>query len=413
MTARDETRREIARRVTYWMARRGMTRQIFADRLGKSVSWVDKIHTGDRQLDRLSVLEQIADVLGISLATLIDRRTAARAADCADEVEIAALREALQRYDGLLGRIHEQPPDLPRLRRDVDYGWTSFQASNYQVSTRLLPDLLVTLQHAYRTLNDHDREQAAELLVQAYWLAAGIAMKFGQPELSWVAADRGMTLAEWSGDPALIGGTARRVVHAMLGAPEPAGARHAINLVRTVADRLEPGLGNATPAYRSNYGMLLLKGSIAAGQIGDAVLARDLNAEAGVVAGLLGGDRNDHWSAFGPTNVGVHRVSALADLHEGGRVVEFARGLAPDQLATLPRERRANHTVDVARGYAQAGKRDDAVRLVLDADTLAREEVRCRPLARSLVAQLAGSYPRGRRPSTAFSTLAREMGIAV
>lgn len=53
--------------VLYWMGRRGMTRQIFADRMGKSLSWVDKIRTGDRQLDRLSVLQQIARVLDIPL----------------------------------------------------------------------------------------------------------------------------------------------------------------------------------------------------------------------------------------------------------------------------------------------------------------------------------------------------------
>jgi hypothetical protein len=49
-------RQEIAARVEYWIARRGMTRKVFGDRLGKSLSWVDKIKRGDRQLDRLSVL---------------------------------------------------------------------------------------------------------------------------------------------------------------------------------------------------------------------------------------------------------------------------------------------------------------------------------------------------------------------
>jgi hypothetical protein len=51
-------RRRAAEAVMYWMRRRGLTRQVFADRLGKSLSWVDKIRAGDRQLDRLSVLRQ-------------------------------------------------------------------------------------------------------------------------------------------------------------------------------------------------------------------------------------------------------------------------------------------------------------------------------------------------------------------
>ena len=48
-------RQETAAVVLYWVQRRGLTRQIFADRMGKSLSWVDKIRAGDRQLDRLSV----------------------------------------------------------------------------------------------------------------------------------------------------------------------------------------------------------------------------------------------------------------------------------------------------------------------------------------------------------------------
>jgi len=73
MTDPDHTQRqETAAVVLYWMQRRGMTRQIFADRMGKSLSWVDKIRAGDRQLDRLSVLRQIASVLDIPLVVLLD-----------------------------------------------------------------------------------------------------------------------------------------------------------------------------------------------------------------------------------------------------------------------------------------------------------------------------------------------------
>ncbi|QXJ20284.1 helix-turn-helix transcriptional regulator [Actinomadura graeca] len=409
----DVRRHEIAKRLEYWMARRGLTRQVFADRIGKSVSWVDKVKRGDRQLDRLSVLEKIADILAVPLAALIDPDEARRSQHCADEVEIAQLRDALQRYDGLISDGPGTIATMPALRRSVAYGWTAFQASHYQVATRVLPQLLVDLQRAVRTREGDDRDQAAELLTYGYWLAAGVALKFGRTDLGWVAADRGMVLAESTGDLTLIGGTARRVVHAMAESPDETSRRNAVALVRTVADRLEPGMGTATPAHLSALGMLLLNGSIAAGHQGDARLARDFNSEAATVAGLLGGDRNEHWSAFGPTNVGVHRVAALADLQEGGRVVEYARTLTPQQLATLPRERRANHTIDVARGYAQWGKREEAVSHVLQADALAREEVRCRPATRALIRELVRSYPRGSKPSAAFSVLARDVGVAV
>jgi hypothetical protein len=163
----------------------------------------------------------------------------------------------------------------------------------------------------------------------------------------------------------------------------------------------------------SAYGALFLKGSIAAARIQSASLSREFNDEAGNAARLLGGDRNEQYSAFGPTNVMVHRVSALADMHEGGRVVEAARRISREQLVSLPRERRANHLLDVARGLNQWGKRDDAVTLLVQADQLAREEVRCRPLTHQLVLELVRSYPRGTRPVAPLARIAREAGIPV
>jgi transcriptional regulator with XRE-family HTH domain len=395
------------------MRRRGLTRRIFADRMGRSVSWVDKVKSGDRQLDRLSVLDQIASVLGVPLHSLIELDEARRSELCADEVEISELRAALQRYDGLCGDPGSGERDLVRLRRDVDYGWLSFQASNYQIVTRLLPDVLVSLQQAYRALDGDPQRVAAELLVQTYWLAAEVSFKFGRMELGWIAADRGITVAEWTADLTLIGATTRRLVHAMMSGSETDGHRRAIALVRTATARLEPGIGSASPAYLSAYGMLFLKGSIAAARLGDAGLSRDLNAEAATAARLLGGDRNEHWSAFGPTNVGVHRVSALAELHEGGRVVEHAERLSDEQLSCLPRERRANHLLDVARGFGQWGRRDEAITLVLYADSLAQEEVRGRPLTQTLITELVRSQPRGTAPSVPLARLAREIGIHV
>ncbi|MGH3814793.1 MAG: helix-turn-helix domain-containing protein [Pseudonocardiaceae bacterium] len=85
-------RRQTADVVLYWMQRRGMMRQLFADRMGKSLSCVDKIRAGDRQLDRLSVLRQIASVLGVPLATLIDPEEAERRSACPDDREIDAVR---------------------------------------------------------------------------------------------------------------------------------------------------------------------------------------------------------------------------------------------------------------------------------------------------------------------------------
>lgn len=97
MTANGDT----AEVVLYWIQRRGMTRQVFADRMGKSLSWVDKIRAGDRQLDRLSVLRQIARLLDVPLSALIGPEDAERRQVCPDDREIDAVRQALRRYDAI------------------------------------------------------------------------------------------------------------------------------------------------------------------------------------------------------------------------------------------------------------------------------------------------------------------------
>ena len=115
-------RQETAAVVLYWVQRRGMTYHNFADRMGKSLSWVDKIRAGDRQLDRLSVLRQISRVLDIPLAVLIDPEEAERRRTCPDDREIRDIRQALRRYDAITNVFRPggdvlPEPNLAKLER--------------------------------------------------------------------------------------------------------------------------------------------------------------------------------------------------------------------------------------------------------------------------------------------------------
>jgi len=44
----DDQARAIGGRVRYWRQRRNLDRQRFADMVGRSTSWVDKIENGER-----------------------------------------------------------------------------------------------------------------------------------------------------------------------------------------------------------------------------------------------------------------------------------------------------------------------------------------------------------------------------
>jgi hypothetical protein len=72
-------------------------------------------------------------------------------------------------------------------------------------------------------------------------------------------------------------------------------------------------------------------------------------------------------------------------------------------------ERRAHHLLDVSRGLAQVGNVSLASELLVDADRLAPSEIRCRPIAHELVADLL-RRSRGSAPP-AIAGLAEAMGV--
>src|SRR2546429_9602737 len=91
----------IGRRVAYWRGRRRMSQQVFADRLGKSKSWVDKVERGVRRLDKFSVLHEIADVLQLEVSLLMGRDPPRKAdsSNCVDQIAGEGIRVALERDD--------------------------------------------------------------------------------------------------------------------------------------------------------------------------------------------------------------------------------------------------------------------------------------------------------------------------
>jgi transcriptional regulator with XRE-family HTH domain len=108
-------------------------------------------------------------------------------------------------------------------------------------------------------------------------------------------------------------------------------------------------------------------------------------------------------------NVGVHRVSALVRLGDGGLAVEAAGALAPGHLAVLPRERRATHMVTLGLACSQAGYRDRALWALLEAEQVAAEEVHCREQARDLIRDLLRRERT--RPPLELSRLAERAGV--
>ncbi|MET8045469.1 helix-turn-helix transcriptional regulator [Micromonospora sp. NPDC005215] len=399
----------IGRRVARWRVRRSMTQQMLADRLRRSKSWVDKMERGVRPLDRYSVIQELAHVLRVDPEVLLGqpRSTPAGTPDGVDDI-----RAALARYD-----IAQAPPQTDELSRQVGHAWLTYQHAHYGQLVRLLPGLLDAVQGT----------RSAELLVHAYRITSSLLVKLGEADLGWLAADRAMAAA---GDDPLLAATATIEVaqalraqnrnHLALAALLPAASRilpspshsgdHEVSgpfedqTARKPHDQRRTGGGAGEGAGggggggehrgRAVGGTLLVQAALAAAGCGEHRRAGELtDRAAGVAAGLRGYD-DTHRTSFGTVAVEVARVLAAAARGEATEAVRRHSAIVRREAwRRLPAEYRGAYLVDVARAYLQVGDLRGAARALVDADSVAPAEVRCRPLVRTVIADVARAQP--------------------
>jgi transcriptional regulator with XRE-family HTH domain len=405
----------IGRRVAYWRTRRKMSQQVFADRLGKSKSWVDKVERGVRRLDKFSVVYEIADVLQLDVQLLLGKDPQRRpdSVNCIDQVEVEEIRAALERYDQISAFFFagSNPPELPEMRKAVGHAWLTYQHAKYGVLARALPRLLRDAQAADTAYSGSaDSTDAAHLLGEVYQIASSTLRKLGECELAWLAGDRSIAVSQRANDPLLAGTATYRVALALLSMGR---ARPALEVNVNIANRLASGAeaGSADPERLSVYGILLLQGAMAAARIGDMATVRDLLAGAEEAARIVGEDANHYWTSFGPTNVQLHRAAAAVEMGEGRLAIEVHERLDPDALSALLPERRAHHFLDIARGYALVGDVNRASEMLLEGDRLAPSEIRCRPLAREVLSDILRRTRAA--PPQSVTELAEHMGVGV
>ncbi|WP_428963199.1 helix-turn-helix domain-containing protein [Micromonospora fluostatini] len=380
----------IGRRMAQWRVRRRMTQQVLADRLGKSKSWVDKVERGVRALDKVSVLNEVAEVLRVDPVTLLGQGTpppvTAAATDGVEGVRAAlAIRDAAPSRPG--GRL---VPSADAVARQVEHAWLAYQHARYPQVLRLLPDLLGAARHRYAG----DADPTTGLLVQAYRITAQVLVKLGEADLGWLAADRAVNAA--GGDPLLTAAATVPLGAALRTLDRP---RLALAATLAAADRAAPPmLGQAAPVELSVCGTLLVEAALAAADCPEPDGVADLLEQAAELARLVGDGHDHQWTGFGPTAVELARTTAAALLGAPGDAVDrYERATGRNAWQRLPVEHRAAHLLDVARAYLDSGDPSAAGRLLVEADRIAPAEVRVRPVARDLVTTVtrSGAAPAG------------------
>ncbi|WP_093813923.1 helix-turn-helix domain-containing protein [Streptomyces sp. 2133.1] len=384
-------------RVAWYRHRRGLSQEVLAGLVGRTADWLGKAENNRIELDRLSVIRTLAHALDVSIGDLIAEPTLLEWSKESGRGTLPALREALMDYrllTPLIGTPADgEPPTVEALRSDVGEVWDAYQASRYGFAARQLPLLLADALLAVRACAGTAREEANGLLAMTYQGAAMVLGKLGENELAWIAADRGLAAAQQSGNNVIIGSLFRSVTHCLLSTGR---FETAAQLVRDAAGYLQPGLAEPNPAYLSVYGTLFLTGAMAAARAEDRATTQEFLREAESAATRLGANGNHMWTAFGPTNVQIHRVATAGELGD----IQIAAELGPQvDTSGLPVERRVRHSLEVARALSAWNRTDDALAVVLDAEQLAPEQVRHHYMSRELVlGWIRGTRGRPTRP---------------
>jgi hypothetical protein len=305
----------------------------------------------------------------------------------------------------------ENLPHLDVMKRRLTYCCEAFQACHYRALGRELPSLMMQAQQASAQA-ETDAVEVHVLFSRVLQLTASFLHKYGSSTAvqAAVVADRALAAAERSGDSVAIGAAARRVAKSLTYQSHPV---QAIEFAVTTANRLYGDLTAAGSLGLSTLGMLYLKAAIASSALerSTTVVRQAVGYidHADEIADRQGPDMNADWTAFGPTNVHLHRVDVLARFEDGWSALEAAACVDEAALAELPRERRARHLITMARAYLLARRKEDAANALVEAARLAPEEVEGRKSSVHLVEDLMGVMP---VPSAELRRLAVRCGLS-
>lgn len=402
----------LGERVAALRRRQGLSQRELATELGRSESWVSQVERDVLPVERVSVLQALADALGAATSDLrSDVSDMADHAPTPGATELTDLRLAMTGHpalDALLKNEEKsEPADLDALRDKVSEAWRLTHASEFSALAALIAPLLLEIEMAARAAKGRRHTLVTQLLTSAYQAAAAAFARQDEADAAWLAADRASRWAEDAGDPLAVVAAAFRMGHAFLTLRRIDQAEHvasrAIDALRPLTERED-----CQPEVLSLYGAMHLLLAVVHAQEGKRAETRQTIGQARDIAALIGADRNDYNTEFGPTNVELHAVSVAVDLGDAGEALDLADAVDASGLSP---ERQSRLAIDVARAHVQRRHIGDAVTALLRAEEQAPEQVQTHALARETVRDLLGQA--GRRATPELLDLARRIGATV
>lgn len=404
-----EYQQVLGRKVAQERRRHGLSQPELAAMVDRPVSWVSQLERGVQAIDRLSVLQNLADALELPLADLAREHDDAAAggpaagdAAAGGPAAASALRVVLAGAHSLRAMLGEiPPPPVAELREHTERACALARAERFGELAKVLGDLLPGLEMAVRAAPPHQQPDIYELTAISYQTCAGALAKLGEPMASWIAADRAMIAAERAGNLLLAAATSYRLASVFLDAQQHClaeeTARTALSALSSLAE-----LGD--PDALSLCGGLTLLRAVVAARSGHPSAAFGHLSRARQLAAQLGCQRAAGLPEFSGHHVALYEIAVSVDVGDAGHALRMAAAL---DLAALPTARQVRVLIDVARAYALRKQVCEAVHALTRAEELGpwadRDVGRARQVIGDLMA-LEGA------PAAALTMLASRLG---
>lgn len=374
----------IGQRVRWLRERRGMSQKALGDFVGRSENWVYKIESDRMPVDRLPVLIALCRALKCSMEDLTGGYVSGITIGGSEHEHVPAIRQALSLPTSILP-VQTEGVSAHDFELGVTDAWNVYETqaqARYRDVGERLPNLLRQGHAALRDSNSEDEQAVLRQLISLYSLHQIWLRRVGEPTLARIAADRGLALADNTGDPALLAAAAWSLSCVLTSSGDVADSHE---LVRQTIDQCKPGDGASTEHW-SAFGALHLQGAVAAVRANKAPMGWDLYRGAHRAASRVGADLN-HWhTCFGPTNVAMHEVHLMAEEGDPSEALRVADTVQVN--SALPLERRTRYLIEVMN--LNRVQRDDyaTVHILGKLIKQSPEEIMFSPLVREAVAEL-------------------------
>lgn len=374
-------------------------------RVGRSQGWVSQVENCTIAVDRITVLDKLAEALGVSRHKLTGEPAEPRSAGDMDAtISVQAIRSAL-----LVPDEPTPPRDLVRLYDMADQAMRARMHVDHRSLGALLPALLADA----RTLCDASatRQEGLRLLVQGAVTGALAVKPLGYVDLALLLAERAETAARELEDPVYVAAAAFTMAQCVM-AHGSANRQSLVIASRAVDNIATTGRGPAAAAWHT---MLLLHSGLAAALIHEDELSNQyLNDAEGVVANVEGNPWRMEATEW---NRRLWKLSASVSNGHPERADELARQVDPAGLKTP--QRQARLYLDHATGLYLKDNPDYAGATVqlLEAERIAPEDIHRRAAVKEMIRGIVRqtrSRPNGKGltyPPAGLHGLAERCGV--